>query len=426
MSQPKPTAAQEWQSGWKLVLASSIGFSFFAVLLGATGLFMGPLADEFGWSRTLLSSGPSIATFVTALLSPFYGALIDRYGTRRLALPGIVLTTLAISAFGFANGSPAQWFALWLGFGLMSTMIKSTVWTTAVAGIFTKGRGLALGFTMAGTALSQTLVPILGNLLIEQFGWRAAYVWLGVGWGAITFLVCWLFLFDVHDRIKERAKREGAKQDEPVAVDLSGLSISEAWRNTALWRVAISTFIVMVLTIGLAVHLFPILTEAGISRANAAWLTALGGVAGIVGKLVTGVLLDRYRPNWVGGLTLGVASLVFIMLIDGIRSMPLIILAMLVNGYTAGCKMQICGYLTVGYAGMKNFGKIYGVVAALVALASGLGPLLAGLVYDLSGGYGPFLLLGGIGSAIGGALLVSLPRYPNWDDEPEEVGAVFA
>src|SRR5687767_2057233 len=103
MTHAKETAAQEWRSGWKLVLASSIGFSFFAVLLGATGLFMGPLTDEFGWSRTLLSSGPSIASFVTAALSPFYGALIDRYGARKLALPGIVLTTLAICAFSFAN-----------------------------------------------------------------------------------------------------------------------------------------------------------------------------------------------------------------------------------------------------------------------------------------------------------------------------------
>ncbi|MEZ5735258.1 MAG: MFS transporter, partial [Novosphingobium sp.] len=332
---------------------------------------------------------------------------------------GILLTTLSVTAFGFANGSAAQWVALWLAFGLMSTMIKSTVWTTAVAGVFVHGRGLAIGLTMAGTALSQTLVPILGNFLIDGFGWRGAYVWLGLGWGGITFLVCWLFLYDVHDRIKARARLEGTAKEEPVAVDLPGLTISQAWRNSALWRVAISTFIVMVLTIGLGVHLFPILTEAGITRADAAWLTALGGIAGIVGKLVTGVLLDRYRPNWVGGLTLGVAAVVFFVLIDGIRSMPLIILAMLVNGYTAGCKMQICGYLTVSYAGMKNFGKIYGVVAAMVALASGMGPMVAGLIYDIAGGYEPFLVLGGIGSAIGGALLVTLPPYPKWEEEEE-------
>jgi hypothetical protein len=52
------SAKQEWRSGWTLVLAASLGFSFFSVMLASTGLFMGPLGEEFGWSRTLLSSGP--------------------------------------------------------------------------------------------------------------------------------------------------------------------------------------------------------------------------------------------------------------------------------------------------------------------------------------------------------------------------------
>jgi MFS family permease len=68
---------------------------------------------------------------------------------------------------------------------------------------------------------------------------------------------------------------------------------------------------------------------------------------------------------------------------------------------------------------MRNFGKIYGVMAALMALASGLGPLLAGAIYDFSGGYTPFLILGTIGCLIGGLLMITLPAYPGWkDDDP--------
>ncbi len=92
---------------WKLVLASAVGFSFFSVLLAGTGLFFEPLRKEFGWNRSLLSAGPAIATLVTALLSPFYGALIDRVGSRRLALPGIVMVMASMSAFAFASGSRA-------------------------------------------------------------------------------------------------------------------------------------------------------------------------------------------------------------------------------------------------------------------------------------------------------------------------------
>ncbi len=418
MDKGKLPAAAEWRSNWTLVLAASIGFSFFSVMLSTTGLFMEPVTREFGWSRTLFSSGVSIATITTAILSPFFGILVDRYGTRRLVLPGVLMTIAAMSAFGFTDGTAWQWMALWFVFGAISVSIKSTAWTAAVLGVFTGSRGLALGLTMAGTALSQVLVPPLGNWLIESFGWRAAYVWLGLGWGGITFLLCLFFFFDIHDIASaERAKAAATPGSEapPPGVELPGLTVREAARDWALWRVGISNFVVMVLTMGLTMHLIPILTDAGVSRTNAALLSSLGGIAGIVGKLITGVLLDRYRPNWIGGLTLGAAAITFALLMEGIRSPALIVFALIVNGYAAGTKTQITGFLTASYGGMKSFGVVYGVMAALMALASGMGPLLAGRVYDVFGGYQPFLVAGAIGCTLGGLLIVSLPAYPKWD-----------
>ena len=419
------TAKQEWRQNWTLVLAASLGFSFFSVMLASTGLFMGPLGKEFGWSRTLLSSGPSIATTMTALLGPFFGMLIDRYGTRRMVLPGLVLTMLSISAFSLVNGARVQWLALWVVFGIVSVSIKSTAWTAAVVGVFEKSRGLALGLTLAGTAVAQSVVPPLGNFLITQFGWRASFVWLALGWGGVTLFACVLFLFDARDRAANKRKADDRAGLTPVSatavVDLPGLTAKQAWRDSALWRLAISNFIVMVLTIGLAIHLFPILTEAGVSRTNAAWLTGLGGIAGFVGKLVTGVLLDRYRPNWIGGVTLGAAALAFALLMDGIRSPTLIVVALLINGYAAGAKTHITGFLTAGYAGMKNFGAIYGVMSSLLALASGMGPLLAGLIYDHTGGYQLFLIAGTVGCAVGGLLIISMPAYPVWAKREEAV-----
>ena len=419
LDQSNLTAKQEWHAGWTLVIAASMGFSFYSVMLASTGLFMGPLGGEFGWSRTLLSSGPSIATVMTAVLGPFLGMLIDRFGTRRVVLPGLVLTIAVICSFSLLNGSQTQWVALWVLFGLVSVCIKSTPWTTAVVGVFQKSRGLALALTLSGTAVAQSVVPPLGNFLITEFGWRGGFVWLGMGWGGITLLVCLLFFFDVRARAaKKRKADERAGQvpaDAVAAVVLQGLTIPQAWRDSALWRLAIANFLVMVLTMGLAIHLFPILTEAGVSRDTAAWLVGLSGIAGIIGKLVTGVLLDRFRPNRVGGITLGAAALAFALLLDGIRSPTLIIIALLVNGYAAGTKTHITGFLTAGYAGMKHFGAIYGVMSSLMALAAGMGPMLAGLVYDTFGDYRIFLIAGTVGCALGGLLILSMPRYPEWD-----------
>lgn len=413
------TQAREWRSGWTLVLASAVGFSFFSVLLSAVGLFMGPLKQEFGWDKSLLSAGPAIATGVTALLSPFYGALIDRLGSRRLALPGIVLTIAGTAMFALADGSRTQWLVMWAVFGLILTTIKSTIWTTAVAGVFEKGRGLALGIVVAGTAIAQTVVPPLGNWLITVSGWRGAFFWLGTGWGAMSLLLCWLFLYDAHDR----TVRAAAESGDPVArrgtVSLPGLTRAQALRSPALWMVAVSTFIVMLLTIGLGIHLFPILTESGVPRATAAWMLSLGGIAGVIGKLATGFLLDRFRPNWIGGLTMGVTAVTFLFLDRFIDSTAAVIVAVVINGYAAGTKMQICAFLTVGYAGMRNFGSIYGMMSALVALASGLGPFVAGRIFDTMGGYGPFLWAGVVGCTLGGVLLVLLPAYPRWEEDAE-------
>ena len=398
----------EWKANWSLVLAASLGFSFFTIMIASSGLFFGPLQTEFGWSRTLLSSGPSIASILTAVLGPFAGALIDRYGSRRVVLPGLILTILSVMSFALTSGAELQWVGLWVVFGIVAVSIKSTAWTAAVLGVFDRSRGLALGLTLSGTAVAQIVVPPLANWLIMTVGWRAAFVWLALGWGGLTFLTCAFFLFDAHDR--PRAPRQAGSGQADLT--LSGLTTREALRDSALWRLAISNFVVMLLTMGLTIHVFLILTEAGISRSSAAWLTSLSGVAGICGKLITGFLLDRFKPNWTGGITLGAAALAFLLLDQGRSSPTLIVIAMLVNGYAAGTKTQITGQLTAAYGGMKNFGKIYGVMAALMALAAGLGPTLAGATYDYFGSYGPFLMIGVIGCVLGGALMISLPAYP--------------
>lgn len=410
------SARAEWKRNWPLVLTASVGFSFFSIMIASTGLFFEPLTKEFGWSRTLLSAGASIATLMTAILSPFFGALIDRFGSRRVVLPGLILTIMSIASFSQLNGAVAQWLALWVIFGLVAVSIKSTAWTAAVLGIFSNSRGFALGLVLSGTAVAQAAVPPLTNWLITGQGWRSTYVWLALGWGGITFLLCLFFLFDAVDRAREKAKEvrvEGADHvDQDVT--LPGLTRNEALRDSVLWRVAVSNFIVMALTMGLTIHLFPILTEAGVSRTNAAWLTSLGGIAGIAGKLMTGYLLDRYRPNWIGGFTLGAAALAFLLLMEGIRSPTLIVIALLVNGYAAGTKTQITGFLTAQYGGMRSFGAIYGVMAALMALASGVGPTLAGFIYDHFAGYSLFLGAGAVGCVLGGVLMITLPAYPTW------------
>ena len=114
-------------------------------------------------------------------------------------------------------------------------------------------------------------------------------------------------------------------------------------------------------------------------------------------------------------MTLSANSLAFLFLLDGIRSEPLIVAAMVINGYSAGTKLQICTYLTARYGGLRNLGAIFGTMYSLVSLGSGLGPMIAGLVFDVSGSYAWFLMAGTVGCVFCGLLVLTLPRYPDWD-----------
>jgi predicted MFS family arabinose efflux permease len=404
------SAAGEWRRYWPLVLAAGIGFSFQSFMSPATGLFMAPLQEEFGWSRTLLSSGSAIGAAISLLLSPFFGVLFDRHGSRRMAIGGLIATALAIAAFATLTGAPAHWLGLWLLFGLASMSVHATTWTSAVAGVFNASKGLALGITLAGSALAAAVVPPLTNWLIAEVGWRAAFVWLGLGWGGLALILSYAFLFDAHDHGRSAVRETGGARAVPS--DRPGLTIAQAWRDTALWRVALATLITLSVTIGIAVHLVPIIVGTGITRTSAAWIASLSGVAGIGGKLVTGALIDRFHARWIGGATLASTALAYPLLIVPDGSTLLIIVAILINGYAGGTKLQLCGYLTARYAGMKNYGAIFGFMSSMVALAAGLGPVLAGLAFDRTGSYTPFLIGGTIISLVSGALVFSLGRYP--------------
>lgn len=419
----KALAREEWRRHWPLVLAAAFAFSFTSVMTASTGLFIDPWTKEFGWSRTLLSSGMSITSVTTFLFSPLFGVLIDRMGTRRMALPGLVLLAATMASLALLDGSVWMWFAIWTVYAVAALATKSTVWTAGVASAFEGGRGLALGLTLSGSAFAQAITPPLANWLINEFGWRMALVCLGLGWGGLAIVLCFFLLFDGYDASRRaRAENPGATEAKALLHDAPGLSIAEAWRSVALWRIAISTFLIMVVTIALVVHQIPILVEIGVDRTSAAYYAGMAGLAGVAGKLVTGWLLDRYAARWVGGLTLAATALTFVLLLVPDRSMPIIFTAMFINGYAAGTKLQIAGYLTSAYGGMKNFGAIFGTMASLIAAGSGLGPLMAGFIYDSFGNYDPYLWIGIVGTLLSAVLIFGLPGYPEWVKRPHARG----
>lgn len=415
--------AQEHSTEWKthglLVLAAAIGLSFNGLLAYTLGVFMEPLTSEFGWTRSEVTMGLFIPAIVAVPMSPLVGGIVDRWGSRRLAVPGLAICALVVAAFGLANGSIVQWLLLWALFATFGLLIKATVWTVAVSNAFTASRGLALGVALCGVAVAQVVGPPLTEWLIRAFGWRQAYFALGLGWGGLAFVMAVFFLFDSFD-LRRRAKLAdpGKPQHDP---ETPGLTLRQAVRNPAIIKIACSTLILMLLTAAVIIHQVPILTAVGLSRPEAAMLAGFSGLAGLLGKLVAGVLSDRWDARYVGAITLLAPAIAFFFLLERFQTPGLVIFSMLVLGYVTGVKLQICAYLTSRYSGMRSFGKIFGVMSSLITVASASGPALASLVFDLSGSYQPLFLASIPFSAVSAFLILTLGPYPEWhDDSPGE------
>ncbi|MEJ5976212.1 MFS transporter [Novosphingobium sp. PS1R-30] len=410
-------ASDEWRTHGPLVLASAAGFSLHTVSSYVIGLVMEPLEAEFGWTRAQISVVSVIPSLIMVLLSPSIGGLIDRWGSRRMAIPSLALTGASLALVSLANGSMVQWYLLWLFYGLVSLGIKATVWTTAVSNAFTAARGLALGVVLCGTAISQIAAPPLAQWLTDEFGWRQAYLWIGLGWSAPCVLLALFFLYDVRDR--DRLAIRGQFEAPRPTAPQPGLTLREALRSLPLLRIGLSTLITMFIGTAILIHQVPLLTSTGVSRADAAWLASLSGAAAIAGKLLTGWMTDRWNAGLVGAITLLAPAIAYLMLLQPQHTAGWYVVAMMIIGYTTGTKLQVCAYLTGRYAGMAHFGKIFGVMTSLVGIGGGLGSVAAGAVFDHFGSYGPLLWTGIGTSVLCAALIFRLGSFPAWETRPE-------
>lgn len=405
------SARDEWRRYWATVLAAMVGMSFYTVITYSLSTFIGPLEKEFGWSRTALSSGLTIFAAISMLGGPFVGAAADKFGTRRIVIIGMVLSGCTFAAFSLVNGSTLQWVALYVIYGLFALAIKSTVWSAGISSVFTKGRSLALAVMLSGSAIGQTFAPIIANRLITAFGWREAYIWLGLGWAGLALVLLVPFYFDAHAR---KARQTGAGHAAPKIV-LPGLTVRQAMRDRRVLRIAGATLMMSLVGSGVSVHLVRIVSESGITMDSAVKIAATAGIAGLVGKLGVGWLLDRVQGSLIpfSGFAIGaVGHFLLIGLIGG--AVPLMLGAMCI-GFASGAGLQISTYLISRYAGLRNFGAIFGTISSMMMAGTAVGPLVAGSVHDLTGSYDMLEIVAAPVMLLCALLFIGLGPYPEFD-----------
>lgn len=407
-------APNEWKQHWPMVLAAMIGLSYISLFSYSQQMFIEPLEKEFGWPRAQISLGYTILAFTGFLLGPIVGWIVDRKGSRIVALPSSLLAALAFAALGFSSGSLWQWYAMWLCLALAALGLKGTVWSAAVSGTFTKGRGLALALMLCGSAIAQFLAPLVTFELVNDHGWRMAYHYLGLGWGGITFILI-LFFF----RTAKKKNNTSSHQATNPAPYLPGLTFKEAIKSSVILRIYAANLVFSLAGAGISFHLKPILSSTGISSGEAAQLAAIAGIGGVVGKLFTGWLLDRFQGNLIPFFSFALSAFAYFLLLNTFQSSIAVACGVLLLGYTSGAGLGVTTYLISRYAGLRSFGAVYGTLGSMLMLGSGIAPPLAGLVYDITGSYTALLTAAIPVALVFSLLFVGLGPYPNFTS-PEE------
>ncbi|HLS99518.1 MAG: MFS transporter [Porticoccaceae bacterium] len=408
------TARQEWRTHWPLVLAATLGVALGSIHVYSTGIFIEPLEREFGWSRAEISAGLSLVSVIGVFGAPLFGYLVNRLGSRRIALPGTVFLCASIAALSLATSSIWSWWGLWVLVALSTLFMKPTVWSTAVSSVFNKSRGLALAVVLSGTGLGSALTPIVANYLIEHFGWRGAYLGLGLGAAVLVVPTMWFLFFDARDRL--RLSPAGTKATAPAM--LTGWSMAEGFRARQFYQLWAAALITTLIVVGFVVHLVPLLGDAGISRATAVSLAGMVGIMSIIGRLTVGYLMDRLPGPPVGTISVSLPIVAALILLAFPGSVPAAVVAVAVLGLSVGGEYDAIIYLCSRFFGMRNFAALFGWIASGLLAGMGLGPVLAGWIHDRWGSYEMFLVAVIPMGLLAGLMIATLGKYPRHVERP--------
>jgi MFS family permease len=401
MSKSGPDA-RGWQtvvgSGLALIVCNGpvIGFTF--------GVFLKPVSQEFGWHRAGVSAASGMASFMFAIGAPLAGRLFDRFGVRRVLLPTIVMSSLAVAAISLSGASVWAFIALYTLAGAASAAHGPQPYVKAIVAWFDSGRGLALGIAMAGVGIGIVLVPQLARALIEHRGWRSAYVGLGLTVAAVALPAVALL---VHEPPPKRALC--AAEQLPGAYS-AGAIRSVLFHSYRFRILAASTMLVAMALNGTTDHLVPLLTDRGISAASAGLALGTVGLASIAGRLLGGYLADRLAaPRVAAGFFL--VSAVGILLMLARTSLASSLVGELSIGLALGCEIDMMGLLITRYFGIQFLGQLYGYLFAVFAAGAALGKYLMGLCFDTFHSYRPMLAAFVVALSIASALVARLGGY---------------
>ena len=412
--------------GWTILFAAGSSM----VVRNATAsltlaVFIFPMSEDLGWSRTLIAGAASLGGLVATVASPVVGWTLDRYGARTILTVSILVLGLSTISLAWATVPIAFYLAYGTGRVLFSSPLNIGP-SVVVSRWFVRRRGRATGMLFLSHSLGMITFPLIAGLVIKYRGWEDAWIVLGV-------LVWVLALGPVSMLIRQSPEsvgllpdgdlpeQPGAGNDVATAVEEVSWTLREAMRTPTLWLLALATGSLFLLQSGTNIHQGAYFLDQGLGVGVSAATLSVNAVFTGAGSLFWGWLVDRVpvRFTYAGvALMMAVALVLFPSADSAIEA--LVVAA--IFGAAVGGILVVPVVAYANYFGRRSLSVIRGVTEPFVSLGQAIGAILSGAIYDVTGSYkDAFLILAILGFAtIGMLLLTRAPVRPGVETEAGE------
>lgn len=478
MSTTSSTAKpSEFKNGWPVMSASAVGIGLGMSPLPfyTLGALAGPIMEEFNWGLGEVFLAFPIYTLTAFFMAPLVGILADRFGARLVSLTSIILFGLTMMAQSLHTGETWLYVLLW---GLISIFGAGTLpitFTRAVNNAFEKHRGKALGIALIATGMFGTLAKYFAQEVTAHYGWRGAYIALGMLPILIAFPIALLGMRDVtdtpaRDSVLSRYKvlillpavigfialawlalsfvlpqiaEKGLKLEyaivfpfifltglpiaaylfgniktEPivrykleVGEQLPGLTLAASLKEWRLWLLCVCIVPISYSLGAIIPSLEQVLISKDFGVSDAVALSGLTGLAVLAGRVIGGILIDKFWAPGVAFIFLASPAIAFYLLASPDLSANYARIAILMIGFGAGVEYDFLAYLVSKYFGMRSYSAIYGFLYAFFALGAGFGPKIMADIATSSTGWDTALTSAGIILVVGSIPLLLLGKY---------------
>ena len=387
--------------GWLVVAVCFAALMAVYSTRSSIGLMMTFWEVEPGWPRDLASNAGALALLLMAIVSPFAGNLIDRFGPRMVCSGGLLCVAIGILATAAAT-EDWELIAFYGGLiGIGSGAIAMPMVSAAVARYFVSGRGLASGIGFSGATGGQLLaLPVLGAM-VTVLGWRGTYTALGAVTLAVV-AIAWLAL---------RRPPQDSEETHGQVLAPIGERLRYVLSSGTFWLLAIGFLICGFSTAGvIEVHLLPYAEFCGFAPIEGATAYGVHGGFNMIGVVLFGFLSDRlHRPRLLASVYL-VRVLLFVLLTQIAGSLPLLFVFAALYGFLNFAAMPVIAHIIASRMGVGVIGLAMGLIFGGHWLGAAIGAYLGGAFYTLWARYDELWVVAALAVALAGCLSLFVPE----------------